>query len=163
MKKKSHVPVPPKANLYCSASDLDNTAAMDKLFCDCSDKDKTVAALKVLLDSDVGRIGNIPLWIKKRNKKLGFPLPISNTFRAFLWKIRCLIEPENSYVPPEVRFLNFLLPLYIIILSFHVIISATTQFLLYFQAHKKTPPSNLSIIYNQIWSMKFVNHGHTSS
>ncbi|KAK3120431.1 hypothetical protein QOZ80_9AG0687500 [Eleusine coracana subsp. coracana] len=45
---------PDKANLHCSASDQDNTVAMNEFFCESSDKNKTIAAFKILLDSDVG-------------------------------------------------------------------------------------------------------------
>lgn len=94
--------VAPKASLHCSASPEDSIIAMKQLYCNSSDKSKTLTSLEALLDSDVGWKSMVPKWIGKRINELGFQLPKLNTFREFLWEIRCLYEHENKYNPPEV-------------------------------------------------------------
>lgn len=100
-KKSSQIPiVVPIANLHCSAKD--NDIAMEHIYCNSLDKNKTIASFQNLLDSDVGWISLIPEWIKERHKKLGFKHTKQDTFRGFLWEIRCLYEHQNKYNPPEV-------------------------------------------------------------
>lgn len=91
-----------KVNLQCSAPSKDNITAMKQLYCNSSDKSQTITSLEALLDSDVGWKSMVPTWIYKRKIELGFQLPVRDTFRSFLWEIRCLYEHENKYSPPEV-------------------------------------------------------------
>ncbi|KAL6659848.1 hypothetical protein ACP70R_002677 [Stipagrostis hirtigluma subsp. patula] len=97
----------PKANIHCSASDQDNTMAIEQLFCDSLDKNKIIASLEKILDYDVGWKEKVPKWMSERIVEAGFQLPAMNTFRQFLWEIRCLIEHENKYVPPEIWNMKF--------------------------------------------------------
>uniref|UniRef100_A0A0E0MFT5 Uncharacterized protein n=1 Tax=Oryza punctata TaxID=4537 RepID=A0A0E0MFT5_ORYPU len=67
------------------------------------DKFDSVLALNTFdrLNTNVVWISQLPTWIRKRILELGFDLPKKDTFRGFIWNLRCLIEHENKYIPPE--------------------------------------------------------------
>lgn len=70
---------------------------------DCqADREKSITLLKDRLNTNVDWISQLPTWIRKRILELGFDLPTKNTFQGFIWNLRCLIEHENKYIPPEV-------------------------------------------------------------
>uniref|UniRef100_A0A0D9XSF9 Uncharacterized protein n=1 Tax=Leersia perrieri TaxID=77586 RepID=A0A0D9XSF9_9ORYZ len=68
-----------------------------------SRKEKARLEFLNYLDKDVGWFSGKSdvQWITDKKRELGFAWSSSNKFRSFIWEMRCLIEHEDEYIPPE--------------------------------------------------------------
>uniref|UniRef100_A0A0E0MFT6 Uncharacterized protein n=1 Tax=Oryza punctata TaxID=4537 RepID=A0A0E0MFT6_ORYPU len=89
------------AKCTISSNSIPSQADCPTSQCTISDREKSITLLKDRLNTNVVWISQLPTWIRKRILELGFDLPKKDTFRGFIWNLRCLIEHENKYIPPE--------------------------------------------------------------